>query len=101
MKSSARTLRIAVILLLSSARVPAQSADRANDSATAEALFAAGREAIRRGDYQAACPMFAESNRLDPAVGTVLNLAICEEHLGQLASRLAALSRSPSCARAE
>jgi hypothetical protein len=73
-------------LVLPAARVQAQASDRADDRAGAEALFLAGRAALRRGDYRSALAKFNESNRLDPAVGTILNLAICEEHLGQLAS---------------
>jgi hypothetical protein len=64
----------------SSAR--AQTSDRAS----AEALFRAGRQANARGDYATACQRFEESNRLDPAIGTVFNLANCREKLGQLAS---------------
>ena len=56
------------------------------DPAAADALFRKGREAAERGDWAVACPKFAESQRLDPAPGTLLNLADCEEHLGQLAS---------------
>ena len=56
------------------------------DPAAAEALFEAGRQAATRGDWATACPKFAESERLDPAPGTLLNLADCEEHLGHLAS---------------
>jgi len=56
------------------------------DAAAAEALFEAGRQAATRGDWATACPKFAESERLDPAPGTLLNLADCEEHLGHLAS---------------
>jgi hypothetical protein len=33
-----------------------------------------------------ACQRFEESNRLEPAAGTILNLANCREQLGQLAS---------------
>lgn len=56
------------------------------DPAAAEALFEAGRQAAVRGDWATACPKFAESERLDPAAGTLLNLADCEEHLGHLAA---------------
>jgi hypothetical protein len=83
---AAYALLNACVFLLVAGRAQAQAPDRLDDRPTAEALFAAGREAVRRGDYRAACPMFAESNRLDPALGTVLNLAICEEHIGRLAS---------------
>jgi hypothetical protein len=65
--------------------VPA-SAQAATDPAAADALFQKGREAAEKGQWAVACPKFAESQRLDPAPGTLLNLADCEEHLGQLAS---------------
>lgn len=62
--------------------VPASAAD----SAAAEALFRSAREAADRGDWVTACDRFEESKRLEPAPGTVLNLARCREHLGQIAS---------------
>jgi hypothetical protein len=58
---------------------------QAHDPPAAEALFRQAREARARGDYAAACPKFAESQRLDPSVGTLMNLAECEEHEGHLA----------------
>lgn len=55
------------------------------DRASAEALFRAGRQAMDQGDYKQACARFAESNRLDPALGTVFNLGACNEKLGHMA----------------
>ena len=55
------------------------------DPAGAEALFRDGRRAADAGDYPVACARFEESERLDPAPGTLLNLADCEENRGQLA----------------
>src|SRR5262249_37699734 len=55
------------------------------DPAAAEALFRAGREAAEHGDSETACARFHESFRLDPAPGTLLNIATCEEALHRLA----------------
>jgi hypothetical protein len=56
------------------------------DNAAAETLFRAGRAASARGDHATACTHYRESYRLEPAIGTLLNLALCEEALGKLAS---------------
>ncbi len=61
-------------------------AARADDAATADALFREGRTALARGDYEEAARRFAESERLQPAPGTRLNLATAESKLGRLAS---------------
>jgi len=64
---------------------PSPSTDAARGAA-ADALFESGHEAMSKGDYDTACARFAESNRLDPAVGSLLNLAACEEKRGRLAT---------------
>lgn len=66
----------------------AQSADRA----AADALFREGRAAAEAGQHEKACAKFRESNRLDPAPGTVLNIADCEEKMGRLATAWALYS---------
>jgi hypothetical protein len=79
-----RFASILVLALLSSVAPSALS--QTNDAAAAEALFEAGRDAMARGDLAAACKNFEDSNQLDPAIGTVFNLANCEEQRGRLAS---------------
>ena len=64
----------------------ARHAPDAASVAAAEALFESGHEAMSQGDYDTACARFEESNRLDPAVGSLLNLAVCEEKRGRLAT---------------
>jgi tetratricopeptide (TPR) repeat protein len=58
----------------------------ARDPAAADALFRDARAAMQRGDYPTACAKLEESQRLDPAPGTLLNLAECEEKRGRLAT---------------
>jgi tetratricopeptide (TPR) repeat protein len=63
---------------------PASAQNR--DAATAEALFRQGRQAMEAKNFADACQKFSESQKLDPAAGTLMNLATCEEKLGKLAS---------------
>jgi hypothetical protein len=59
---------------------------QADPAADAQALFDEGRRLVNEGNYAAACPKFEESQRIDPATGTLLNLARCHAHVGRLAS---------------
>ena len=61
----------------------AQSGD---DSAAAQVLFDEARASAKARDYASACPKFAESHRLDPQLGTLLNLADCYAQTGRVAS---------------
>jgi hypothetical protein len=52
----------------------------------AQALFESGRQLMLEHRYPEACEKLAESQRLEAAVGTQLNLAFCYEQLGKYAS---------------
>jgi hypothetical protein len=81
---SAMRFAFCLVAVLSAAFVASRVAEAA-DPVTAEALFREGRRDVEAGNFVAACAKFEESNRLDPAAGTLLNLADCEETRGQLA----------------
>jgi serine/threonine-protein kinase len=56
------------------------------EQAAAQALFDDAKELVKSGRAAEACPKFEESQRLDPGLGTQLNLADCYERVGRTAS---------------
>jgi hypothetical protein len=77
-----RVAAIAALLALAPAVAPAQT----THAAAAEELFRAGRKLIAEHRYREACEKLAISQRLDPAVGTLLSLGECYTGQGRTAS---------------
>ena len=82
MKRALTGLLLVVAMWLSAGRALAQN----TDVVLAETLYNEGRRLVEEGKFQEACPKFAESYRIDPATGTLLNLASCHEALGRFAT---------------
>jgi tetratricopeptide (TPR) repeat protein len=59
-------------------------------SPSATELFKQGRALAKAGKDAEACDKFKKSQELDPQLGTLFNIAQCEEKIGQLASAIAA-----------
>lgn len=79
-----RGLAIAVVLVVAARPV------RADDNiAKADKLFDEGR-ALMKSDLHAACEKFEESLKFNSqAIGTLMNVALCDEKLGRTASAVA------------
>ncbi len=82
-RCAARSVLLAV-LLASSLAAPVARAD----DATAESLYRDGRRAAVVKDWDLACRKFKESLEREPAPGTMLNLADCEENRGHILAAL-------------
>lgn len=64
------------------------------DPAAAQALFDKGVELLKQEKWSEACPQFEASMKLDPSVGTQVNIARCLEHDGLIARAWAEFKRA-------
>ena len=69
----------------SSAEGDAKVSDK-ESKARADKLFEDGRKYLAAKEYALACTAFEQSHAADPAIGTQLNIALCYEEWGKLAS---------------
>lgn len=97
--SAMRQATLALLVLGAVALAP--RATRADDAAApAEALFEHARHLMAEHRYAEACRELTASQELDPALGTLLNLADCEEKLGRTASAWASFHEAAGLASA-
>ncbi len=97
-----RTGRLALafacmLVALSGARL-VRAQVSAEEKATAEAVFEEGMRLIKQGKFAEACPKFEMSQRVEPAVGTMLYLAECYEKTNRTASAWAMFKEAASLA---
>jgi hypothetical protein len=82
-----------------SSTAPAWADNNPADQALAQTLFDRGRELMAAKKYVEACEKFSESERLEPSVGTELNLGLCYESQGKTAAAWAAYRAAGARAR--
>ncbi len=83
MRSRFTAALLATLLLMPAL---ARAEGTSGDELAAEAAFGEGRTLMTKGDYASACPKFEASQRLSPALGTLMNLGECYAKAGRTAS---------------
>lgn len=92
--------RFILPLVAATVCVPLRASAQQRDPAAAQALFDEATRLAASGGYPEACAKFAESNRLDPGIGTQFHLSDCYEQSGRFASAWAGFLEVASQARA-
>ncbi len=97
-RKGALALSVLWLSLLGAGTARAQST---SNQAAAEALFDEAKRLMDQKRYDEACPKLADSQKLDPGVGTLLNLALCYKDSGRTASAWITYREAAAQARAE
>jgi hypothetical protein len=79
-----RLAQVGALVAATCVALPGRAQSR--DAAAAQRLFEEGRVLTARGQLDEGCAKFAASEALDPAVGTLLNLATCAQRAGATAT---------------
>lgn len=77
---------LAILGVLVAALVAPSAARAQSDSVAAQSMFKEARALLEEGRTEQACALFAKSEALEANVGTLLNLGLCHEKRGKLAS---------------
>lgn len=91
----------AALVVATTVCVPSLAAPSPADIAVAQRSFDEARALFGTGKTAEACERFAQSQHLDPKLGTLLNLAICHEKLGKVASAWSEFHDARSIATAQ
>jgi len=91
--------RLRTVALLAATGLLVQIPLARAQSAEAEVLFREGRKLIGQGRVAVGCDKLAASEKLEPSIGTLLNLGDCREKLGRLASAWAAFRKAEAMAK--
>jgi hypothetical protein len=99
-----RALLAAIVLLSPAAArgepaAPARPEPTATERAMAESLFREAKKLLARGKTPEACEKLTASYRIDPAGGTLMNLAMCHEIEGKTATAWTEFSEALAAAK--
>jgi hypothetical protein len=101
MSSKIVTSAILAAALVSISAGTARAQVSPSDAAIANTLFEDGRKLMHEKNFAEACPRLERSYKLDPAAGTLLNMAVCHEAIGRTASAWNEFKDSLALARRE
>jgi serine/threonine-protein kinase len=88
-----------LLVALLSLSAPAAAETTPEDRASADQLYNDASKLMSAAKYAEACPKLSASQKLDPAIGTLLKLGFCFTYTGQTASAWASFNDAEAMAR--